>query len=59
MRLEVELPDAAAWEFAQFLKRSTWETYRALAVGEDDTRLMVDACERLREALVKAGVDPR
>jgi hypothetical protein len=59
MHLTVELTENEAWEWAQFLKRSRWDTYRDLATNDDEARLMVSACEKQRNALADAGVNPR
>ena len=59
VRILLELSDAQAWAFAQFLKRSTFDDYRGRAVSKDETYAMIDACEALREALAEIGYAPR
>jgi hypothetical protein len=57
--VQVELLDEAAWALAQLLKRLGYSDCRRLA--EDDTQawLMMQAVERLRQALARAGCAPR
>lgn len=57
----VELPDIEAEAFAQFLKRTFLDDYRAKCAPHerDDADLMQAAGERLRQALAAQGVDPR
>jgi len=59
IKIQVTLTDAQAWEFAQFLKRVCYSDYRAHATSEAETYRMVEAGERIREALAKAGYAPR
>jgi hypothetical protein len=55
----VELNPEQAWALAQLLKRIGWSECRALAEDEEQTRLMIQAVERMRAALVQAGYAPR
>ncbi len=57
--LTVDLNDEQAWEFAQFLKRVTYYTYRELSTTDDEARTMVEAGELVRRALAEAGYAPR
>jgi hypothetical protein len=59
IEIQVTLTDAQAWEFAQFLKRVCYSDYRAHATSEAEAYRMVEAGERIREALAKAGYAPR
>jgi hypothetical protein len=59
IRLQVELPDAEAWAFAQFLKRVYFEHYRALSVSEEEADVMLAAGEAIRRALAEQGYAPR
>ena len=59
IRLQVELPAAEAWAFAQFLKRVYREHYRALSVDDDEADHMLAAGEAIRRALAEAGYAPR
>jgi hypothetical protein len=53
------LTDTQAWEFAQFLKRVCYSDYRAHATSEAEAYRMVEAGERIRDALAEAGYAPR
>lgn len=57
--IALTLTDREAWVYAQFLKRVTFSDYRQRAINEDETYTMIDAGERLRDALRKAGYAPR
>jgi hypothetical protein len=57
--ITVELTDAEALAYAQFLKRVGWREYRDNAVNEDETYLMRDAGGKIREALSEQGYAPR
>ena len=57
--LYVELPAEQAWALAQLLKRIGWGDCRALAEDEQQTRLMVDAVQRVQRAMAEAGCAPR
>ncbi len=61
VRLTVELTDAEAWEYAQFLKRVARSDYQALCEpgNEEGPYQMMDAGEKIRVALAKAGYSPR
>lgn len=59
VRIETTLTDAEAWEFAQFLKRVCFSDYRAHTTSEAEAYRMVEAGERIREALAEAGCAPR
>lgn len=57
--LQVTLTDAQAWEFAQFLKRVCFSDYRDHATSDEEAYHMVNAGERIRDALAQAGYEPR
>lgn len=57
--IRVELEPEQAWALAQLVKRIGWVDCRALAEDEQQTRLMIDATERVRQALAEAGYAPR
>lgn len=57
--ITVELTDAEALAYAQFLKRVGWREYRNNAVNDDETELMRDAGGKIREALSEQGYAPR
>lgn len=61
VRLTVELTDAEAWEFAQFLKRVGHDDYQALceSYNKEGPYRMLDAGEKIREALATRGYAPR
>ncbi len=59
MSLQVELPDALAWAFAEFLKRAGYSDYRQLAANEQEAYDMQDAGEKVRAALAEKGYAPR
>ena len=57
--ITVELTEAEAMAYAQFLKRVSWREYRNNAVNDDETELMRDAGGKIREALSEQGYAPR
>jgi hypothetical protein len=59
IQIKVILTDEQAWEFAQFLKRVYYADYLQHATGEAEAYRMVEAGERIREALAQAGYAPR
>jgi hypothetical protein len=59
VEIKATLTDAEAWEFAQFLKRVCYSDYRAHATSEAEAYRMVEAGERIREALADAGYASR
>ncbi len=54
-----EIPEHEAWAFAQFLKRSTFDTFKACSANEEETYDMIGAVEKPREGFAMAGFDPR
>jgi hypothetical protein len=46
-------PEALA--FAQFVKRSVFQTYRDFAADEEEAYLMLDAVDHLKEGLAAEG----
>lgn len=59
VEIQVILTEPQAWELAQFLKRVYYSDYRQHATGEEAAYQMVNAGERIREALAQAGYAPR
>lgn len=57
--LYVGLSMEQALALAQFLKRVGIDDYRALAVDQSEAWLMLDAGERVRDALREVGIAPR
>jgi hypothetical protein len=57
--ITVELTDAEALAYAQFLKRVGWREYRDNAVNDVEAELMRDAGRKIREALAEKGYAPR
>lgn len=57
--ITVELHDAEAWQYAQFLKRVGWGEYRLNAASDDEAYLMRDAGNKIQSALADAGYAPR
>ncbi len=57
--LTVEMTDEQAWQFAQFLKRVSYNDYRELSTSDDEARTMVEAGELVRKELAEAGYAPR
>jgi hypothetical protein len=59
VEIKVDLTDAQAWDFAQFLKRVYFSDYRAHATSEAEAYRMVEAGELIRQALAEHGYAPR
>ena len=59
IEIRVVLTDPQAWEFAQFLKRACFSDYRDHATSDEEAYQMINAGERIREALAQAGYAPR
>jgi hypothetical protein len=59
VEITVVLTDAQAWEFAQFLKRVCFSDYRGHALSDEEAYHMVNAGERIRDALAEKGYSPR
>mgnify|MGYP001025332117 CR=1 FL=1 len=57
--ISVTLTEEQALAYAQFLKRACFSDYASNSVDKDETYLMIDAGERLRTALARAGFAPR
>jgi hypothetical protein len=51
--------DSQAQALAQFLKRRGFSEMRQKAVDDEEAYLMVDACEKVRDALAGVGYNPR
>ena len=56
---QLELSFEQAWALAQLVKRIGWSECRSLAEDEAQTRLMIEAVERVRQALAEVGYAPR
>ena len=61
VRITVELTQREALEYAQFLKRVGFSDYKSLCEpwNEDGPYRMIDAGEKIREALARRGYSPR
>lgn len=57
--LQVEMTDAEALAYAQFLKRVSWREYRDNAESDAEAYLMRDAGDKIRTALANIGYAPR
>ncbi len=57
--INVTLTDAEARQYAQFLKRVCFSDYRQRATSEEDASRMLDAGEKVRDALREQGYAPR
>lgn len=59
IQITVVLTDAQAWEFAQYLKRACFSDYRSHATSDEEAYQMINAGERIRQALAEQGYAPR
>jgi hypothetical protein len=59
VEITVELTGVQAWEFAQFLKRACFSDYRSHATSDEEAYRMINAGERIRQALAEQGYAPR
>jgi hypothetical protein len=59
VEITVNLTDAQAWQFAQFLKRVCFSDYRSHATSDAEAYHMIDAGELIRSALASQGYAPR
>ena len=59
IELRVTLDPVHADALAQFAKRAMFDTFRQLAVSEDQAYTMRDALYAVGDALAKAGFAPR
>jgi hypothetical protein len=57
--VRIELDAEQAWALAQLVKRIGWADCRGLAEDQAQTRLMIEATERVRRALAEVGYAPR
>jgi len=57
--VRIELDAEQAWALAQLVKRIGWADCRNLAEDQAQTRLMIEATERVRRALAEVGYAPR
>lgn len=57
--IKIEIPQAEAWELAQYIKRMMWEDYRSHAASEAEAYRMRDAFFTLEDKLKAAGIHPR
>jgi len=55
----VVLTPMQAFQFAQFLKRSTFNQYLENATSEDEAYVQIEAGNRIRQALAEKGYAPR
>lgn len=59
IEITVALDDTQAWQYAQFLKRVCFSDYERRATSEQEAYTMLDAGEKIREALREKGYAPR
>jgi hypothetical protein len=59
VRLQVELSPAETLALAQLVKRICFSTFLEYSIDETEAHLMLDAGERVREALAEQGYSPR
>jgi len=59
IRFVVELSGEEAWALAQFLKRAGYDSYRCLAMDDEEGDKMRNAAVTVREVLAEAGCAPR
>lgn len=59
IEITVSLDDTQAWQYAQFLKRVCFSDYERRATSEQEAYTMLDAGEKIREALREKGYAPR
>ncbi len=59
INLTLCLSEQEAWDFAQFLKRAGLSDYAANAADQDEAYRMLNAGEKVRDALAEAGIAPR
>jgi hypothetical protein len=57
--ITVTLRASEAWAYAQFLKRVCFSDYEQRATGQREAYTMIDAGEKIREALRDEGYAPR
>jgi hypothetical protein len=57
--ITITLDENKAWDFAQFLKRITWDGVRECAVDKEETETMIGIIENAREQMAKQGISPR
>ena len=57
--ITVTLDDDEAWQYAQFLKRVCLGDYEQRARSQSEAYTMLDAGEKIREALREKGYAPR
>lgn len=59
IRLQIDLTDNEAWDYAQFLKRVGYSEYKNNAADSEEAYRMVRVGEKIRKALAEQGVSPR
>jgi hypothetical protein len=59
VKISVELSEAEAWAFAQFLKRAGHGDYRGFTRDDEEAYQMLYAAEKVRASLAEAGIAPR
>lgn len=57
--IQVELPEAQAWAYAQFLKRVSLEDYQRRGADDAEAWAMLHAGDLIRRALAEQGYAPR
>lgn len=55
-KIELELTDDEAWQYAQLLKRVDLATYAEWSEDKDVARTMMQAGEKFRAALAEVGL---
>lgn len=60
VKVSAELTHAQAWQLAQLIKRITFSTVRECACNDDETYIMLQALDAIRENLREEhGIAPR
>lgn len=57
--INIEIPQDAAWDFAQFLKRVGWTEFQQNAASEKEAYRIKDACYAVQKAFADHGFSPR
>jgi hypothetical protein len=59
IQLILHASDDTVWALAQFVKRATWEHFRACAKDDDEAYAIRDGIAKLSTALAEKGFAPR
>ena len=59
IKVVIELNEEGAWCFAEVLKRAGIDDYKRLSKTEEEAYQAMSAAEKIREALIQSGVNPR